>query len=131
MTEQQKQDSTSDFSTINLLRFLWEWRKPILIITAIGAIVSIIASLTIQEKFKSTVVFFPTRSNSVIELISDNASKGEFLMFGQEAEAEQMMQILNSDEIRETIIQQYNLIDHYKIDKDDPYRQTKLRKEFH
>jgi hypothetical protein len=41
-----------------------------------------------------------------------------------------MLQILNSDEIRETIIKKYNLIEHYKISSSDPYPMSQLYDQF-
>ena len=52
------------------------------------------------------------------------------LQFGEEEEAEHLLQILNSDEIRYNIIQKYHLMQHYDIDMDDNYPNTKLNKEY-
>ncbi|MCB0819350.1 MAG: hypothetical protein KDC13_01910 [Bacteroidetes bacterium] len=41
-----------------------------------------------------------------------------------------MLQILNSDEIRERIISKFNLMDHYRIDKDGRYPKTELNRKF-
>ena len=116
----------------NLIVFFYRWRKPLLLITIVAAIVSIIVSLTIQNKYKSTVVMFPTTTSSIAKaLISENnTGKEDVLRFGEEEQAEQMIQILNSDEIRTRIISKYNLMKHYDIDADDEYKNTKLQREF-
>jgi hypothetical protein len=59
-----------------------------------------------------------------------NSDKQDILAFGEEEQAEQMLQILNSDEIREVIISKYDLIKHYGIDTNDDFPQTRLNKEF-
>jgi uncharacterized protein involved in exopolysaccharide biosynthesis len=50
--------------------------------------------------------------------------------FGEDEETEQMLQILNSNRIRDRIIQKYNLIEHYKIDPRSRYQYTKLYNEY-
>ena len=53
--------------------------------------------------------------------------KDDILKFGEQEEAEQMLQILNSDEIRNRIIEKYDLINHYGIDDDYKYKKTELQ----
>jgi capsule polysaccharide export protein KpsE/RkpR len=64
-------------------------------------------------------------------LIADKfGGKDDVLALGEEEEAEQMLQILSSDEIRNRIIQKYDLMKHYDIDIDDKYKFTKLFKKY-
>jgi hypothetical protein len=123
---------TSDFNSLNVLYFVYKWRKPLLIVGIAAFIFSCIAALTIQEKYKSTVILFPATTNSISKpLLSENNTKQEdVLQFGEEEEAEQMLQILNSDEIRTRICEKYKLMEHYKIDPNDKYKRTKLYDEF-
>ena len=75
---------------------------------------------------------FPVATNSISKvLISQNSGiKEDILGFGEEEQAEQMLQILNSNLIRERIIEKFNLFEHYDIDPDSKYRMTKLINEF-
>jgi len=121
-----------DFNSLNVLFFIYKWRKQLLIIAAATVVISSIVSLTIQEKYKSTVILFPATTNSISgALLSEtNSAKSDVLQFGEEEEAEQMLQILNSDEIRSQICEKYNLMEHYGIDSTDKYKRTKLYEEF-
>ncbi|MES2591483.1 MAG: hypothetical protein V4608_06335 [Bacteroidota bacterium] len=124
--------ATEDFSSLNILYFIYKWRKPLIIIGAATVIISSIIALTIQEKYKSTVILFPATTSSISKaLLSENNFKqDDVLEFGAEEEAEQMLQILNSDEIRSKISEKYNLLKHYDIDADDKFKLTKLYDEF-
>lgn len=126
--------SGSLFDSTNLVIFLWQKRKQILIATLIAAVASIIFSseFFIKPKFKSAVILFPTTNSSISKsLLSENQfEKENILQFGEEEQVEQMLQILNSDEIRERVIEKFNLIDHYRIDKNSDYPMTKLNKKF-
>lgn len=75
---------------------------------------------------------FPTSTASISKslLAKNNTSKEDLLSFGEEEQAEQLIQILNSDEIRGRVIEKYNLMSHYKIDSSEQYSQTQLFKEY-
>jgi hypothetical protein len=56
--------------------------------------------------------------------------KNDILEFGEEEQVDQLLQILNSDDIKFRIISKYNLMSHYDIDADGSYPITKLNKEY-
>ncbi len=123
-----------DFDSSNLLLFIVRWKKPLIIITLAAAILSAIfsAPMFVTPKFESTVIMFPTSTASISKslLAKNNNSKEDILSFGEEEQAEQLIQILNSDEIRSRIVEKYDLMKHYEIDSTDVYKQTKLFKEY-
>ncbi len=129
MSNQSQEFSFSSFSFIS---FLVKWWKHIAIVTLIGAVASIVISLTIKDRYKSVVIFYPTTTNSISKALLDvtGNSRQDFLEFGEEAEAEQALQILQSDEIREWVIAQYNLYEHYKINPKGKYAKTRMMKKF-
>lgn len=126
------QSQEFSFSSFGLISFIVRWWKHILITTTIGAIASVIVSFTIKDRYKSVVVFYPTTTNSISKALLDinGNSRQDFLAFGEESEAEQALQILHSDEIREWIIAQYNLYEHYRINPNGKYAKTKMIKKF-
>jgi uncharacterized protein involved in exopolysaccharide biosynthesis len=130
--EQNLNDSL--FDSKNLVIFLWKKRKQIGYAILIAAIASILfsSSFFIKPKYKSSVVLFPTTNSSISKsLLSESVfEKENILQFGEEEQVEQMLQILNSDEIRERIIEKFNLMEHYRIDADASYPLTKLSKKF-
>jgi hypothetical protein len=86
----------------------------------------------IKPKFKSSVIFFPTSTNSVSKALLDESSseKQDILAFGEEEQAEQLLQILYSDFISSAIEEKYNLMEHYQIDPNGKYPHTRLREVF-
>jgi uncharacterized protein involved in exopolysaccharide biosynthesis len=123
-----------DFDSSNLLLFIFRWKKPLTILTLAAAALSAIfsAPMFITPKFESTVIMFPTSTASISKslLAKNNPSKEDLLSFGEEEQAEQLIQILNSDEIRSRVVKKFNLMAHYEIDTTDQYKQTKLFKEY-
>lgn len=131
----QKARDTFSQDSESLLVVMLKWRKPLAICVLIGSLLSFIFSgpAFITPKFKSSVIFFPTSNNSISKAIMDDNSsdKQDILAFGAEEEAEQMLQILNSDEIRDCIIKKYNLLEHYRISPSEEFPQTKLNEILH
>jgi uncharacterized protein involved in exopolysaccharide biosynthesis len=123
-----------EFDTNKLVLFLISWRKPLLIITVLSILLSLIFSSPwfITPKYRSTVIMFPTSSNSISKaLLSDNpGAKQDILEFGEDAQTEQMLQILNSSKIRGRVVQKFNLMKHYAIDPKSEYKNTRLQKEY-
>ncbi len=132
MTDQRTK--VTDFNSTNFILFIWKWKKPIVIVAILAIVLSAIFSSTlfITPKFKSKVVLFPTSTNAISKaLLSDNyAMKTDILEFGEDEQAEQMLQILNSNVIRQAIIQKYHLMDHYDVDSTSPYKNTNLFAEY-
>jgi uncharacterized protein involved in exopolysaccharide biosynthesis len=56
--------------------------------------------------------------------------KQDILEFGEEEQAEQILQILNSNEIRSRIITKFDLMKHYDIDPNGQYKMTSLIDEY-
>lgn len=125
-------EENNQYSNIDLLKFLIKNLKLIAIVTILGAILSIIISLIITPKFKSSIVIFPASTSSVSKALLTDMSRApkDVLKFGEEEETEQLLQILQSDEIKARIIQKYNLMNHYEIDPDSKFKKTKLLKEY-
>lgn len=124
----QEKNNVAYFDSTSLIEFFWRWRKPLILIGVAAVLVSSSIALIIKEKFKSTVIMFPVQSNSISKalLTEDVTGKQDILQFGEEEQAEQMLQILNSDEIRNKICKKYDLMIHYEIDPSDQFRNTRL-----
>lgn len=119
------------FDSTNLIVYMYKWRIPLLSITVVAAILAAVFSAPyfIPPKYKSTVTVFPTTTSSVSKglLPQQFSSRGQnILEFGEEDQAEQLLQLLNSDEIRNQIIEKFNLLEHYKIDAKGAYARTEL-----
>jgi uncharacterized protein involved in exopolysaccharide biosynthesis len=120
------------FDSIDFINYVWAKRILLITISIIAFIISAIVSLTITPKFKSAVVLFPASSASISKsLLSRNTTpQNDIVRFGGEEEGEQLMQVLNSEEIRGKIIQKFNLAHHYKIDTTKGFWRTALFGEY-
>ena len=124
------QSNEGVLNSSNLFVFLFKWFKHIAILCIVAAIAAAIVSFIIEEKFKSTVVMFATPQHSIGEQFYEETKKEDILEFGEKEDAERLLQILNSDKIRNRIIEKYNLWDHYEIERSSPGANALMAKEF-
>jgi uncharacterized protein involved in exopolysaccharide biosynthesis len=116
-----------NFNSEDIISFLWAKRKIIIICTTIGVIGAVVFSFLITELYKSTAIIYPARTSSV-SLVTQLNPDENAMNFGTEEEAEQMLQILMSRRVKGRIIELFELFDSYKIDQDDPHKNSKMGK---
>ncbi len=85
---------------IIILKKLFKHQKTLVIIFAITAVITYICCLFITPVFKSTAFVYPTN----------------LVAYSEESSTEQLLQYMNSNEIRLYLLKKYNLCAHYKID---------------
>ena len=118
----------SSFDSFDFFSFLWKYRKPVIIVTVAGMILSVVVSLLIKPRFAAEVVLYPTASSSVSKTLISTQWTGnrDILAFGEEEETERLLQILQSDKIRNHLVKKFDLYNHYKIKPTAKYRKTLL-----
>lgn len=124
-------DTINDFDKErqNLLVFIWKRRKFILIFTAVSAIVAVVISFLMTPLYRSTAIVFPA-ATSTVSFSEQRNAKAASMDFGEEEQAEQLVQILHSSRIRDRIVDKFGLMEHYDIDADDKNKHYKLVKEY-
>jgi len=122
------------FNSLSVVEFLWKWRLYLLGIAVLAVVASGIFSgpSFIPPKYASTVVFYASTTNSISKaLLSDEGyNKEDPLAFGEEEQSEQLLQLLLSEDIKNRIIKQFDLMKHYDIDPNDPLKNYKLSKQY-
>ncbi len=127
-------NSYEGFDSSNFITFLYQWKRTFFIVGISAVIMSVIfsSSYFITPLFKSQVVLFPTSTNAISKSLLNTAygAKEDILEFGEDQQVEQMLQILASNKIRDSIVIKYDLLSHYEIDSHDSYKITKLFREY-
>ena len=103
-----------ELSIEGLVQLVFDNSRTLLVVVVIAMGLGYGASYLIKPKFKSTLILYPTSQNSISESII-RGGKG-FLDFGDEVQVEKMLQVLNSNEIRDYIIKRYDLYKQYEIE---------------
>ena len=130
MNQHSSELNESTLDSSNLLVFFYRWWKPIVILCFLGAVIAAGASFMIEEKYKSTVTMFAVPQNSFGEQLLEDIKKEDVLEYGETEDAERLLQILNSDKIRNKVIEQFDLWTHYDINREEKGSHTIIGKEY-
>ena len=108
---------TNFFDNQNLFEIIWKWKKHLIAVGVLAVLASAIfsSSTFIKPKFKSTARIYPSKN---------------IFVFSEESESEQLLEIINSLDIKLRVIDAFNLGEVYKISKDDPQYLTFVLGEF-
>jgi len=95
----------NEFTFSGLTEVIWKNRKTLIIITIVSAVLGTIFSgpQFIKPMYKSTAVVYPVN----------------IFPYSVESETEQMMQIFDANEIRDFIIDKYDLYKHWDIKREE------------
>ena len=128
MDEQQHNSYSSKY----LCKLLIAYKKPVLIILAAAAVLAALfsAPFFITPLYKSTAIIYPTSSNSISKVLISTTyqSEKDIMNFGEDEQTEQMLQVLNSNRVRDKVIERFDLMNHYNIKANGKYPFTKLNK---
>ncbi len=107
----------NNFNSLSLVQLIVKWKWHILIITVAAALCGAIfsGSAFITPRYKSEAIAYPANISP----------------YSEESETEQMLQIINSQSICDSIIEKFNLWEHYNIDKNYKYAKTYMMAEYH
>jgi tyrosine-protein kinase Etk/Wzc len=121
----EETNKTFQENSNELLVFIWKKRKFIGVVTLSVAILTTIASLFMTPLFLSTAIVFPA-ATSTVSFSEQRNAKASSMDFGEEEQAEQLVQILSSSRIRDLVVNRFDLMKHYEIDENDPTKYYKL-----
>jgi LPS O-antigen subunit length determinant protein (WzzB/FepE family) len=110
-------------SNNQLLPLLFAKRKYILGNIVIFTFLSLGLTLIIPKKYTATGIIYPTKSN----LIKDVASNPDF---GYQLHSERLLQLLYSNDLRNEMVQRFDLNAYYEIDPTQPNASHSLKKQF-
>lgn len=114
---------------MNLFVTLWAKRKILIIVTSAGLVVSTVVAFLMTPLYRSTAIVFPA-ATSTVSFSEQRNAKASSMDFGEEEQAEQLIQILQSSKVRDKVVEKFDLMKHYDIDESDANKHYKLVKEY-
>lgn len=94
----------------DFIYFLYKYRKAIIFSFILGSLLGLGLAFTKDKKYLSTGIIYPANTYTRDQLLVNP-------QFGTEVETEQLMQLLESQSIRDSVIHHFDLINYYEIDK--------------
>lgn len=106
----------NNYNNLSLIQLIFKWKWHIIIITVVAAICgAIFSSATfITPLYKSEAIAYPANISP----------------YSDETETEQMLQIINSQSIADSIIEKHDLWADYGIDRNYKYAKTYMMNEY-
>lgn len=103
-------------SNINILSLAVKWRLHLLIVFVLSIVLSAVFSgpTFIEPRYKSFAVVYPSN----------------LIPYSSETETEQMLQIFKSEELRDSLVKKFDLINYYEINTNKEYFYSDLIKMF-
>lgn len=120
----------NDYDHNTTLLFFKKWWKLLMWVFIIALAASIVVSLLITPRYKSTATLFPTNSNRLSKAIMDYHYSLDFMDYGIERDCEYCIQILSSESMERDVCKRFNLIEHYGINPNDPHKMFKLHEQY-
>jgi capsular polysaccharide biosynthesis protein len=98
------------------IKLIIKWKKYFIIVTVLAVLISALFSSKwfIKPKYKSFAIVYPSN----------------LIQYSTESKSEQMMQLFESADIRNSVIRKFNLADHYKINTARPAGFSELIAEY-
>jgi hypothetical protein len=111
------QETPGPQNVFTLIPILWPWRKHILVITFISALLAILISSpwVIPPKYRSELILYPPSTSSAKQILDKE------IEFGSETDADEYIQLLQSAALRDSLTRRFNLLEHYAIDTTEEY----------
>lgn len=131
-TNMGKKDSSISLNSFDIIRYLFEKRKILLIVTIFAALFSAVVSFFINPEYSSEAEIFPSYNQSITRaLFQDFANPAySLLSFGKEEYTESTLPMLESNNVKELIINNFDLYTHYGISKDDSMAYTNFLEQY-
>lgn len=124
-------ENNEQYNSFSLMRFIWSKRKWLMVICAVTIVVSAICSFLIKPKYQSSAIIYAPRTNAMAKILLNEENYNERLdikAYATEEETEQMMQLLDAREIKDSLIKRYNLAEHYDLDTNSKGWYAKIMK---
>ncbi len=109
--------------SIDLINFIISHFRVFLVTGILAGILSAVISLLIKPLYESTVILYP--SSNITEagtLLGEASSKTT--LYGDDDATEKLLQVINSEQVRDYLKMKYNLADHYNIKPSEKYPGT-------
>ncbi|MRR18864.1 hypothetical protein EG827_01595 [bacterium] len=120
-----KRDIRAEFKpdSVDLVNFVIRHFRKFVTAGLVSAILSAIISLLIKPLYESTVILYPssniTEARTLLGEVTSNTA-----LFGDDDATEKLIQVINSEQVREYLKDTWDLAGHYRIRPGEKYPNT-------
>lgn len=130
MAKKKLGDTSPPPHLLGVLRSLWQWRKPILLLTIAGTILAAVISLLLPVYFSASTTFLTISPDQIsIDGIFGN-SNARMQFYGSGDDIDRAMAVAESDALMSHMIKKFDLYTVYDIDTAKAKAPLYVRREF-
>lgn len=115
----------NNYSLLDIIGILFRWRKPLATLILSTVVLSIIASLLLDDYYTAYATFVPTNEE---QKLFDSA--GNLSLYGGDEAVNRVLIFAESTPMVEHMIQKFDLAHRYNIDASDAKGKNKVEKQF-
>lgn len=104
--------------------FIGNYSKTLIFYSVVGGALAFVLTFFVPKEYKSFGVVYPPSSTSI-----DNSI--DYPNFGYDVEADRLIQILASSEIRDSVVRKFKLVEYFEIDQQTPDWLDNLSKKYY
>ncbi len=122
-----KRPLKAEFKTdsLDLLNFIIKHFRTYLITAIVAATLSAGVSLLIKPLYESSVILYPSANIAGAGSLLSGDPPGAALFGGDDA-TEKLLQVINSDQVRDWLKERWDLVNHYNIRPGERYPNTRI-----
>jgi LPS O-antigen subunit length determinant protein (WzzB/FepE family) len=108
----------------NIIKAIYKSRRTIILTSLVFLIAAMTISLIMPKKYEAFGLVYPAESNSIYDVVNKPS-------FGFEIQADRLIQLFDSQMMRDQIIKEFDLVNHYQIDTNKIGWQHSLIQKYH
>jgi capsular polysaccharide biosynthesis protein len=128
---EENKEREYSFDIYYTIKLILKWKMPIIIACVIAAIATYFFTgpKFIVPLYKANVIFYPTTNTDLsTTLMTEPGNQGySVIEFGSDEDAEQLLQILTSEDLKNNVIIKYELAAHYGLDTSNTISMLTMR----
>lgn len=110
------------------IAIIWNQRKPIIRWTILSAIFAAALSLLLKNYYKATTTFYPSSLDLIMPDKIFGNSQNQMEFYGSGADLDRLLTICSSNELKDKLVNEFDLYQHYNIDSTKNLAKFKIRK---
>lgn len=115
---------------VGVVKTLLNWKRQLFILAVLAGILSVIIALCLPNYYKATTTFYAASSDISSPKKVFGGSAYGLSYFGNDEDNDRLQTIANSGELKQFLIDSFNLMHHYDIDTSDNKGKFKVFKAF-
>ncbi|MBB4079968.1 capsule polysaccharide export protein KpsE/RkpR [Lewinella aquimaris] len=115
---------------LGVLRTLWQWRKPVLITTLAGAVLSVIVSLLLPTYYTGYTSFVVISPEQISIESTFGTGNNRIQFYGTGDDIDRLLSIAESNQLIDYMVDTFNLYGVYKLDSTTLKGPVRVREEF-